>query len=350
MAKAVLLNDALAEYERSRRATDYSASTIKSDLQVVRALLAVTGNIYTRTLDQRHMDMYFEWSKTRHKDSTRDLYLSKLRHFFEWCRQRGYMDSNLLRDRRVIVDRTVDTRLFVQADDFPRLLDAARHPRDRILIALGLYLFLRGGEIADLRVGDVDLDAGLIDTRQFKTRSSDVMPIWAELDAELRIWLTWYAKHNGPLLDDYYLIPRKRNYSNDRRIPGHGRFEVCEDKSNLAVDPTKKCARPHDIVKRALADCDFPLVAGEGCHTLRRSGARALYEVLRKEQSDTGALQEVKSYLHHKHQEMTEHYLGVKPERERRNARAKGRGLMLPRPTIAGDNVIPLRKGSDSGH
>lgn len=352
MAKPILLSDALDEYASSRRSQGLSKSTIKGDLQVIRQMMALTGNLHTRSLTARHLDAWFEWSMAEHEDATRDLYLSKLRHFFTWCQTRGYADLNIAGDRRVKIRHTEDTRVFVPMEDFPRLLDATRHPRDRMLVACGLYLFLRVGETAALRLPAIDLEAGTIGVRMFKTNDSDVMPICAELDDELRRWLTVYEQRNGPLKDDlgkwnpdYYLIPRKLNYNHDRSPSPSGRFVPNDDSSKLAVLPGKQCGRPSEPIQRALEACDYP-IKREGGHTLRRSGALALYEILRQDSSENGALREVQSLLHHKHQEMTEHYLGVKPERERRNAKLKGQPL-FPRKARGGENVVQLRRNGD---
>ena len=46
--------------------------------------------------------------------------------------------------------------------------------------------------------------------------------------------------------------------------------------------------------------------------------------------------------LHHKNVSMTEHYLGIQPERAQRDARLKGK-RMFARPQPAG-NVVPMRR------
>src|SRR3546814_20633796 len=50
-------------------------------------------------------------------------------------------------------------RLRIPVTDFGRVLEAAERPDWRITIALGLFTFSRGSEIAGLRVGDVDRSA-----------------------------------------------------------------------------------------------------------------------------------------------------------------------------------------------
>ena len=90
--------------------------------------------------------------------------------------------------------------------------------------------------------------------------------------------------------------------------------------------------RVHRIAQRALVGIGFDthdehgVTAREGMHTLRRSGARALFNELVLEGYD-GALRTVQSYLHHSSSTMTERYLGLAEDRHRRNKEFVGRNL-----------------------
>lgn len=340
MPANVSLADAIEEYLASRQARGISANTIRGDRNTLRLFLTVTGNILIRNVEERHVDAFFA-SKAHIKGSTRNIFLSRLRSFFRWAQGRGYMRENPTQGIRKIREAG-DSRLFLPVDEFPRVLAAATHPRDRIVVALGMFLFLRISEIESLRVGDVDLDRREIRVQIHKTGDSDVMPICAELDEELRRWLTWYAQHiDGPLKNDMYLCPAKWEY---RSTPGPGgRFIVLpEAQTKTVLRPYKKISRSYRIVQRSLATMGYP-IRGEGGHTLRRSGARALFDTLRGQEGIDGALQQVKVMLHHKNVAMTEHYLGIAPERVQRDARLKGKPMFFQVQQGA-NNVIDIRR------
>lgn len=75
----------------------------------------------------------------------------------------------------------------------------------------------------------------------------------------------------------------------------------------------------------------------EGVHTLRRSGARALYDRLVSEGYD-GAMRTVQSMLHHSSIQTTEHYLGIHLDKKRRDDVVRGKHLF---PTST-ENVVGM--------
>lgn len=348
MPTAIPLSTAIEEYLDSRRSRGVAPNTLKSDRSQLNRFLAHVGNIQTRNLEERHVDSFFA-SLGHQKESSRNLTLTKIRGFFRWCKNRDYMSRDLTVDRARIREPEND-RTLVPVERFPELLDACEHPGDRIVVALGLYLFLRVSEIQTLRVGDVDLDEGTIQVTVHKSKLTDTMPICAELDEELRHWLAWYAANiEGPLQGDMYLVPTKKDF---RNIPGpNGKFiKGRSDTARHSVFPYKRRARPHHSVQKALAAIGVP-TRGEGGHTLRRSGARAFFDVERTKpnaEGGDGALQQVKVMLHHKNASMTERYLQLRPEREKRDQRLRGR-KMFPERLQATDNVVNLDERRDVG-
>jgi integrase len=344
MSQAITLDDAIEEYLMSRRSRGLAEGTLKGDRLVLRQLLTATGNILLRSVEPRHIDLFFDGKVLQ--DSGHNLYLTRLRGFFKWARARNYIRQDPTYDRSHVKVGEEDTRLFVPGDRFEELLDAAEHPRDRIMVALGLYLFLRVSEAVTLTVGDVDLDNSEIAVRVHKTKGYDLMPICEELEGELRRWLTWYAEHlDVPLAPDMLLVPSKKDW---RSLPGpDGKF-VRSDQTRVQLQPYRPVVRGEQITKRALERLGYPTFR-EGGHTLRRSGARALFDTLRAEEGKDGALQQVKVMLHHKHVSMTEHYIGIKPERDLRDQRLKGR-RMFALQTLSADNVIELTRGVAVGN
>lgn len=339
MPKNISLNDAIEEYLTSRTSAGLAYNTVRSDRSSLRQLLGAVGNINTKSLEPRHMDMLFA-AQSDNQASSRNMLLTRVRCFIHWCIGRNYINHDPTREmRKMRVQK--DGRLFVPVDEFDNLLGAGRHPRDRVVMALGIYLFLRVSEIQGLRVGDVDLEAGEVKVIVYKTGDFDVMPICEELDGEMRTWLTWYAGSvDEPLSDEMLLVPSKQDF-HATPGPSGGRF-IPLDAPITRINPRVPVSRPWTITQKALASLGYP-TAREGGHTLRRSGARALFDTLRANgEGYDGALQTVKTMLHHKNVATTEHYLGVAPERAIRDARLKGRPMFRKRSTA--DNVVKIRR------
>lgn len=325
------ISEALVLYSEFQRARGMAEGTIRARTQAVRSLVKVTGDIQVESLTPRHLERVFtsySWAPT-----TSNVILSIYRNFFAWCRARRFMSREndpLLgwRSRKVPdVDRT---RIPVQS--WPALFEACRSPHERIVLATGLYLFLRVSEQQALQLGDIDLQNSTIEIYRRKTKERDTMPIPLELEVHLREHLTWMASL-GFTDPSHYLIPtRKSNLERDelqRWIPGSGDY-----------DPTRPLSHLHRYSQRVLDRAGFERLKGEGGHLLRRSGARAYFDSLVGQGYD-GALRRVQAMLGHKSGVMTEIYLGLNLDREARNQALAGR-LMFPE--LVGGNVSQLRR------
>ncbi len=191
--------------------------------------------------------------------------------------------------------------------------------------------------MSSLRLSDVNLDGGEIRVEIHKTKDLDHMPICAELDAELRRWLSVYESRCAPLRGEMYLVPA-RSWGARSRHDETGQFLKGLDYDTLA--PMRPAQRLEEIAKGSLEAIAFPTrnpdgtSRGEGIHTLRRSGARALFDQLAGDGYD-GALQEVKTWLHHANATMTEHYLGLQAERRKRDLRVKGQKMFVSQTGVA---------------
>lgn len=325
--RKALLSEAIEEFLASRRGDGYSNNTLKHNRQALQRLLLTAGNIPLASLEARHLDRTFSAAAKTCGDNTLNLHQADLSGFFKWCRARQLMrpEHDPLATRRPRRGQKRE-RLYVSPSQFDQLLTVAdgRHPRNRMVVALGLYLFLRQSEIGTIRIADVHLNEREIDITVHKTKDFDVMAISAELDTELRKWLTEYQALCGPLQPHWYLVPSKVATPSQRRPDG--RFEPSSRTEWLR--PEKPIARLHEIVNETLVAAGVTIrregAAGwTGCHTLRASGARALFEELRTEGYD-GALATVASFLHHKNVSTTEGYLGLRIERDIRNRKFSG--------------------------
>ena len=342
------LTEAIAEYQTFRTSQRYANNTVRADRQALDLLLAEVGNIQVKHLDARHGEAFVAALLSKGmKPGTVNLYRGVFRRFCEWLRTRRYLaaGSNPLGTTRNLVDNPKPRRRIPVAE-FPRLLDCAEHPQERIVVALGLYLFLRASEVSAIDVEHVNLEEHEITVWIEKVRRWDVMPISEELDAELRRWLTWYAQDQAgvdrELLPHFPLVPARRRSQlyND----GTGK---CGGRPLLPrfgqMNPTSRLKLAHTKVQKTLRAFGWE-VSGtdrEGVHTLRRSGARALYDTLVN--SDHVARDEavgmVQAMLHHKTRAQTEHYIGLEAAVEKRDKAFKGQ-RMFPKPA---ENVVDLR-------
>lgn len=326
------LSDAIEDFLRFRKSQDVAKNTIARDQTTLRKFLLVNGNIWVHTVSERHVTHFFEEiGKTKQSQSMRNDY-SSLNLFFDWARQtkRMSLDNNPMYGRKPPRAVTKE-RNRVHVSKFPALLDAAgqRSPRDRAAIALLLFTLARDGEITDLRHSDLDLEGGYLKVRVHKTRTEDRVPICAELDTELRRWLTHYTEEVGFLEPHYYLVPRRK--TTPLRDPGSRAFHGAVHQSYV---PDRRLGELGRLVGPALGDIGFPVVdehgkrAYEGAHTIRRSGARALYDRLAEGGYDR-AIRIVQSMLHHSSVVMTEKYLGITHDRRTRDDILRGQ-VMYP--------------------
>lgn len=269
-------------------------------------LVGCVGNIPATSFDQQHVDSFAQ-HLAEQAPASYNTHMSRLRVFIDWCQKRNIMSGTFHPD----VPKRPDPqqpRTRIPMSDFPRLLDAAEHPRDRAAIAIGLHLLLRVSEMTSLRIRDLDLEGGLITVTIEKTGDHHVMTVDRGLDVELRRWLTAYTNECGPLDPDWFLIPSMQLGCVLGRQPYDG----------LLIVPTKSPGRLQAPIQEAMRKIGYPVLERrEGGHTLRRSGARAFFDLLADDRGYDGAMRVVMALLHHKSQQTTERYLGLTADRER---------------------------------
>jgi integrase len=233
----------------------------------------------------------------------------------------------------------VETRpkLWLGPEEFNDLLNACDNARDRAVVALGLFTFCRGSEISLLKVSSIDFDNHRLRVFRPKTQEWDDLPISSELAVELHRWLDAYEREVGePLQADWFLVPARSTLPM-RYDPEKGKLQPTGEPARLK--PTTVLGKPYDCVKRPLARIGYN-DKGSGAHTLRRSGARALFDRLRTEGYD-GALRRTSAMLGHKSVLMTERYLGLQLERLQRDELIAGLPLF---PAMAPATIERLRE------
>lgn len=329
MAKPTL-QEAVTEYLSHLSAKGLALGTVKNRHDSLRALVRSAGNVLVWNITAKHLDRVFTVN-SHWASGTRNNRLYHYKHFFGWCRARGYMhrDSDPAFGWSNVKVARKD-KMMIPVSEWGTLIDMCETPNERIVIATGLFLFLRGSEQQLLQLKHVHLDDLEIQVFRKKTTDWDVMPISLELAGYLREHLTYLATMNAPK-PDHYLIPT--NTPPQQRL--NGRFV----KGSCLVNPDRPFLRPYDVVKAVLGRAGYPTFR-EGEHTMRRSGARAYFDTLVDSGYD-GALRHVQAMLGHEHAEMTERYLGLRHDRIKRNARIKGKPMF---PALQDAKVIPIRR------
>lgn len=342
-------------YQKARRGED--SGTAKGYEFTLRQFLRHTGDKQMASLTERHVEDWFygpEGIMNPHPvymgrgsvtmqpavaPSTHNLYRTRMTVWMKWCLQRRYLTRDIMLNvQPMLVPKKKRTRH--PADVLLRMLDTTNCPRDRALLATALNTALRASEITRLRVGDVDLDAGYLDVKVKKTGDFDETPITSDLDRELRQWLTRYATDLGrPLAKGDLLFPHNggNSITHYETGPDGERYPV---RSPRFWRTETRIPAPEKIVKKALEALGLESHR-EGLHTIRRSVARAYFDVASQEMGDVAALRETSSLLHHSSTATTEIYLGLDAEKNRRDRRMRGRPFLTA--MISKENVVPLR-------
>lgn len=341
--------------KQNQNSVNWGTTSGQDEVQI-RKLKRTVGDIYCHNITTTHITQLLQKERRNSAGSFNNT-LRVLRSFFEFCRLHSYIPKNLdpvggIRTQRV----GNKVKRYVPASDFPALLDAAKSPRDRILLALGMYLLCRQSEIRYLTLDDVDLERGrILVTIVKKSTDQDLvqvlMPISSELEKELRDWLTIYATMAGPLQPHWRLVPGTKMMTQRRPHLATGGFSpVPKDQwmSTRVILPENKVDKPEKIAQYALEAIGYSSRGADGkslylgMHTLRRSSARAMYDRLSEGGYD-GAIRMVQSFLNHKSIQMTELYIGLTLDDKKRDEMFRGRD-MFP---VARENVVELKAVSD---
>lgn len=329
------LSDVIQAYLTDRRHKGMAANTLRNESRVLRQFLAAVGNVETRSLRPQHIDAFWA-SRVNWSVGTRNIGRGVLGKFFAWCQARRHIakDIDLLdgaRSQRV----PPRDRVIIPQSEFQTFLDGVGDPRTRIAVAIGLYLFLRISEIQALRVQDVNLDSKTIEVYRTKTTTLDTLPICSELEREIKRWKLIYASKVGQtLVPGWFLIPGLPRGGNQFGTKGMKGFT---GKVDAEYHPTKlsNLAWP---MRHALTNAGYyrPM---EGGHTLRRSGAIALYNQLSHVGHDR-AIRICQAMLGHASIRTTEIYLRLDLDRKVRNDLLAGKQMF---PDTGEADVIALK-------
>lgn len=267
-------------------------------------------------------------------NSTRNQYVTAVRAWLNWCVRMQYMTQARAGAAMGDVRRKKHVRkpkVYIPAEQFSECLEiaGARHPRYRATIAVALYTLARRSEIEGVQLKHIHLRERTLEMyRQKRGRWTDVQ-MTPDLYEEIETWLSWYAQDQGctSILTmlaehpDWYLLPLLTwvgAASPETRVLGHGRYYMHPEK------PSHTTGR---VVKHVLDGLNVSSTEhgrsvrhlGEGGHTIRRSGARAMLDYLTDNLGADRALLQVSMMLDHEDTQVTLVYIGVDLERERLN-------------------------------
>lgn len=257
------------------------------------------GIHYPSQVTPHLVQLFWTETKGRLAESTRVTRVAQLRSFFRWLGDHRVIEHNPTLVLKARKPMPVD-RVRLTADELLQLIEMAQYPQHRIVIALAANLALRGSEIQELRIRDLDLESETLTVRVLKTRDLDHMRLNTDLIAELHRWLAIYQA-SAKLTPYSRLVPSQ--------YVGGGA---------IVYRPERPVAQPYAIVQRALDRMGWDRTQ-EGVHTIRRSVARIAFDAMEAETSFDDALLGTMRLLHHDRAETTLRYIGVDRQTQARD-------------------------------
>lgn len=351
MTERVKLVDALQGWLSTDDVKQKSASTLRGYERVVRKMgsLQKAGElpVYANDLSCSDLDLVIDTlragsSNGRQRklkprsEASLNTDRTILRKICGYFQRQGYTVDD--RSRYLTFARATRTKLYEDLfldgpEQAQELLEAAgrRHPRDRMVVALGLFCGLRESEILDLKLRDVDLSRRTLDFFREKQDARHFVDLNDAALRELRTYLMWYADKYGPVHDNMHLCPA--------RAVAQIKVPPESISPRWPLIPTKRAYTFRRDIRILLASIGKPVAEGQGIHVLRRTFANAML--------DAGAdIRHVQEALGHKNVATTERYVNRSFERERLRAAYRQPGFRLwgeAPPTHTGENVVDLR-------
>lgn len=266
----------------------------------------------SRNQDRDELTRFFQWtSKRRLTAPVEDMMI-------EWPREKPIKQPKLRLGENALLD----------------ILEAAEHPRDRMLVMLGLGTVSRNGTIKLITWGDVRWDIGELALRDEKTGDhTHTAPFTQDLERELIAWRAFYEEETGESVvahPDWYVIPK---FTPSRYGPDGPKGPRAPQR----LIPTAPLERPFLPVQRIMDKLGMTK-RFQGMHTFRRSMLRLHYDELRnmndiagrpRHTVDSAALT-CMAWSNHKEIKTFLGYIGVEVERENRDKIWKGKSLFDP--------------------
>lgn len=229
--------------------------------------------------------------------------------FLKWMIARGYVHAELLDALQPLATEKKEyTRLGLAK--LVDMIETTEDEWERWVMVLASQLLGRDGELRALKLGDFDFDNNVVNYYRPKTSDRDQIKITPILKEGYWRWVMWLQDRLGTEAEKtWYAIPRR----NPVAVPGGWGWSYSPELiRGYQLAPVVK-----EHVSRVLR-LDQDSLKGQGVHLIRRSMARAFYDQL-VEMNEPDPVRPVMTALGHKSPLTTERYLGLRPDRERRN-------------------------------
>ena len=333
----ITVREAVASYGTHIRTLGLAPEYIRCQESYLARFAAACGGIQVRSLTPRHIaSFYEELPNTRASHNRALTALKSFTRYLERMKDVKPGTTDFLLGDRKTKKFTRKPKYYVPPSQFGPMIQAAaeRHPVDRATLALAFYTLGRQGEIANLKFKDLGWDARMLNAETIriyrpKRKRWTIVQVSPDLRIEINVWIDWYAGELGLpparlIRDhpDWYLVP---NLECIRVKNGRGQYDPKLTEYRLI--PDQPALRLERLVKRMLdifgaqtEDGKHVRHMGEGMHTIRRSGARAMIDHLATVWGEDKALLMVSTMLDHETTTMTLLYIGRSLEQKRLNA------------------------------
>jgi integrase len=330
--RVITLGKAVKEYEAyAQQHRDYSAGSLRLLRTSLEILVdAVGSNTKVHELTRGHMTVALE--KARKGDTPAEavrrqaqgknprtgrgkgainLTMSQWRGFIEFCWDESYLSRHVSpcggfkAAPRSALRRAKADPWTIPTEQWGEFLDLCgmRHGRLRMLAALGLFGGRRWSDVKLMQWKHINLDNSRFQFFNDKAGHWAKLPIvFPELVDEIRRWQAWYIDQEGPLDEEWYVIPARMHTDSLSLRGGSGVTGHNQMWPGWPVDPTKfadeQTPKEFSIIFQAM---DAP---GKrlGMHTCRRSCAQRLIDEL------GWPITDVQTYLDHVNVQTTEIY------------------------------------------
>lgn len=182
----MLVNQAIINFQADLEDQNYSGQTIKGYRSSLNIFLDFVESKYNTQLyiDDISREDIKEFLSHKSEEgcspSTRNRYLFIFKSFYNYLVRENIVEINLADDLIPVKTRKKE-RSYLTKSEVKQLAEAVDHPIIKTAIYFAFYTGLRGGELLNLKIGDVDLNERLVYVNQGKGNKDRKVPINSEL-------------------------------------------------------------------------------------------------------------------------------------------------------------------------
>ncbi|MBU1557869.1 site-specific integrase [Patescibacteria group bacterium] len=180
-------------------------SNLMPDVETPRSINIENMNYFFKKLQTRKRIVGKGEERIGVKASTVFTYWSRLNSFFSWLENNNYIEKNPLPKMRPAQPQYNDKKSLSKAELQKILVAIDLHStnpfllkRDKVIVYLLFYCGLRKGELASLRVSDIDFIRGAITIRgaTSKSKKDRLLPLNPVLEMHLKDYISERNKKN----------------------------------------------------------------------------------------------------------------------------------------------------------